>query len=99
MTAPTTTADAAILNALDFDALLPCDHRQHPTHHDGDQPAVWAVISLCPRCQHVGKVHLCEPGRAFMEAAANVGCVNRRCGATGAWVEFRLRIWWIGGAG
>lgn len=94
--APTTATDADILNALDFDALLPCSHRQHPTHHAGDEPAVWAVISLCPRCQHVGKVHLCEPGRVFMEAAI-VGCVT--CEATGAWVEFRLRIWWIGGAG
>lgn len=94
MTAATHT-DADILRALDFDAPTPCEHHEHPTKHHGDQPARWFVITLCPHCQHVGKLHLCEPGRRMLEAASVVAC--RVCRGTAMWATFRVFCEGIGG--
>ena len=87
--------DTDTIAALEFSPTIPCEHSNHRTKHAGDEPAAWAVISLCPHCQRVARFHLCEPGRRLM-ATGVVGCVA--CHGTGDWAAFAVRVEPIGGA-
>lgn len=89
-----TAVDTDILQDLEFVPQIPCEHRQH-CRHDGDQPASWAVISLCPTCQGVARYHLCEPGRRVL-ATGIVRCP--RCEWTGDWEAWVINIEPLGGA-
>lgn len=76
----------------------PCEHHQHAERHPGDEPAAWLVWWLCPGCERVATLRLCEPGRRIMQAAATVGCVLGSCGYTSTWDDYVLTIRPIGGA-
>lgn len=91
MTTTTLAPDAATTTATP----PPCQHRQHPTRHPGDEPATWAVLWLCPGCEHLGTLNLCEPGRRRM-AEGRVGCVRGGCGYVADWAEFVIAIERIG---
>ncbi|MCV2395948.1 hypothetical protein OEB99_16655 [Actinotalea sp. M2MS4P-6] len=80
------------LEALDFAPAVPCEHRKHDARHPGDQPAAWSVLWLCPGCERVATLHLCEPGRRLMADADTVGCVLPSCGYVARWADFVLAI-------
>jgi hypothetical protein len=66
-----------ILNDLDFEPVLACEHSLHREYHIEDDPAVWVVTSRCPICTQGKRFLLCESGRVDM-LDADVVC--RYCG-------------------
>lgn len=55
-----------ILQALDFDAQIPCDHPEHRECHVVEEYASWACKARCPDCGSSGSFNLCESGFQMM---------------------------------
>lgn len=73
MTAVTPDVDLTILEALDFDPTLPCEHSAHEWNH-GDSPGKY-LIRLHPPCGctgHPSHLIICE--RGWNNAAEGLHC-------------------------
>lgn len=57
--------DLTILEALDFEPTLPCEHSGHERTHE-DEPATLLVRKCCPGCGEVKKYMLCRSGWVHM---------------------------------
>ena len=78
--------DLNTLLDLDFAASIPCEHRQHPTKHQPDAPAIWDVRIRCPECGRTAHYQLCDIGKKWFEPPHTIGCIW--CGKTGHWKDF-----------
>lgn len=74
------------IEALEFSAVLPCEHTQHRTHHLQDDPARWEVRWFCRWCKSSGHYLLCESGRRSLYASAVVACKD--CRGTSTWDDY-----------
>lgn len=60
-------ADAAIdlnvIEHLDFDPTLPCEHSMHAVSHAADQQASWVARVACVGCHMRATYMICDSGR------------------------------------
>ncbi len=70
----TTTTDADILTALDFDPAQPCQLRAHDRRCPGDGPAEWRVFGWCPGCARRVDMVICDAGRVRKTMSDMGGC-------------------------
>jgi len=52
-----------VLQLLDWEVTLPCEHPSHEQHHQPDSPAAWEMTSKCPACGRTSRLLLCDVGR------------------------------------
>ena len=69
-----TDTDVDILEGLDFEPTLPCEHHQHDEVHIKDQPASWHAILSHPECKHTERLLICDSGRVCLSGAQNLIC-------------------------
>lgn len=86
-----TVPDASVLDALDFDPVIPCEGtraRSHPT--TGDHPAVYVLSYTCPTCGAARTMPVCAQVRARVLGSRFLR--HTACGVTAETVEFGLRF-------
>jgi hypothetical protein len=80
--------DSKIIEALDFDEVLPCEHSMHKRLHE-DEPAKYLIEVRCGHCNLSAKYLICPSGLSRMFMVQKLICPQCfKTGQTKDWIQF-----------